>query len=143
MVTADTSFLFSLYGQDANTPRARRLAISSQEPITISVFNDFELGNAVRLSVFRKLIPPEMGFAMLADFEADKDGGRIVMASCNLADVLTEARRLSFSYTLNEGHRAFDILHVAAATVLKARRFFTFDVRQLRLARASGLKVNG
>ena len=42
--------------------------------------------------------------------------------------------------TVTGGHRAFDILHVAAAVHLGADEFLTFDSNQRRLALATGLK---
>ena len=39
------------------------------------------------------------------------------------------------------GVRTLDTLHVAAALQLKAERFWTFDERQKKLARAEGLKT--
>jgi predicted nucleic acid-binding protein len=42
---------------------------------------------------------------------------------------------------LRQGHRGFDILHVAAALQLQAAEFLTFDANQRRLANAEGLPV--
>ena len=39
------------------------------------------------------------------------------------------------------GVRTLDSLHVACALELKAERFWTFDERQRKLARAEGLKA--
>ncbi|MDB6005442.1 MAG: PilT protein domain protein, partial [Prosthecobacter sp.] len=68
-------------------------------------------------------------------------GGRLLIQVCNLARVLDEARRLSAAYTLTSGHRGFDILQVAAALVLGADEFLTFDANQKKLAEAEGLEV--
>jgi predicted nucleic acid-binding protein len=38
--------------------------------------------------------------------------------------------------------RTLDTLHVACALELKAERFWTFDERQAKLAKAQGLKTN-
>lgn len=40
------------------------------------------------------------------------------------------------------GTRTLDTLHVACALELKATRFWTFDDRQAKLARAAGLRTN-
>jgi predicted nucleic acid-binding protein len=37
--------------------------------------------------------------------------------------------------------RTLDSLHVASALLLKAERFWTFDERQAKLAKAEGLKT--
>ena len=61
------------------------------------------------------------------------------MPVCNLTDVLAEARRLSAAHTLTDGHRGFDILHVAGALVIRATHFLTFDTNQTKLAESEGL----
>jgi predicted nucleic acid-binding protein len=40
------------------------------------------------------------------------------------------------------GMRTLDSLHVACALELKAERFWTFDERQAKLAKAEGLKTS-
>jgi predicted nucleic acid-binding protein len=40
------------------------------------------------------------------------------------------------------GTRTLDSLHVACALELKAERFWTFDERQAKLAKAAGLKIS-
>jgi len=40
------------------------------------------------------------------------------------------------------GVRTLDSLHVACALELKAKRFWTFDDRQAKLAKAEGLKTS-
>ncbi len=140
-VCCDTSFLFSLYGRDAHTPRAaagvRRLA----QPLTLTVFNEYELLNAVRFAVFRQVLPASAGAALVAAFETDAADGKLVVESCNLAQVLAGAKRLSARHTVTGGHRSFDILHVAAAVQLQAGVFLTFDANQRALAQAAGLAV--
>jgi predicted nucleic acid-binding protein len=50
----------------------------------------------------------------------------------------TEIARVHVAHT---GTRTLDTLHVAAALELKAERFWTFDDRQAKLAKAVGLKL--
>ena len=40
------------------------------------------------------------------------------------------------------GFRTLDTLHVACALELKAERFWTFDERQAKLAKAQGMKIS-
>jgi predicted nucleic acid-binding protein len=141
-ICCDTSFLFSLYGNDAHTRNALAEVKRLAEPIHISVLNQYELENALRLSAFRKLFPSTSVLAYLADFEADVASGKLVVAKCNLASVVAEARRLSATHTLKHGARAFDILHVGAAIHMAAHLFLSFDASQRRLARIEGLNVN-
>jgi hypothetical protein len=50
---ADSSFLVSLYMQDANTAEAGRLANSVSEPFVYSALHRLEIRNAFALAVFR------------------------------------------------------------------------------------------
>ena len=141
VVCCDTSFLYSLYGNDGNSSRAVHWVTTLTGPITLSPYNPFELGNGLRFSVFRKAIKPGDAALYWAQFEAAIQKGRLLKTPCNMADVLDEATRLSSTHTLTGGHRGFDVLHVAAALVLKAAEFLTFDANQKRLAEAEGLVV--
>ena len=142
MVTyADTSFLFSLYGNDAHTARAVAWMKSQRAALVITSLNEYELTNALRFAEFRNAIAVGDAAMFLAEFEADRASGRLQVQICNLADVVHEAKRLSAIHTLTNGHRGFDILHVASAIIVKAQRFVTFDESQKKLAEAEGLVV--
>lgn len=141
VICSDTSFLFSLYGNDGNTARAIKWVKDEKKILTVTSFNEYELGNALRFAEFRKAIASGEAAVFWAQYELDRDNGRIVVEVCNLALVLDEARRLSVTHTLTGGHRGFDILHVAAALQLGAEVLLTFDANQRTLARAEGLVV--
>lgn len=142
MVTfADTSFLFSLYGNDVNTPRAVVWVRGQREALTLTVLNEYELANALRFAEFRGGIGAGEAALFWSQFEADRASGRLLVELCNLADVVEEAKRLSATHTLKGGHRGFDVLHVAASLRLKAKQFLTFDANQKKLAQAEGLVV--
>ncbi len=141
VICADTSFLFSLYANDTHSRKAVTWIKGLHQPLSISPFNEFELENALRFAEWRELLPAGMAAIYLERFDAAISHGRLQREVCNLATVLLEAQRLSSNYTLREGHRSFDILHVAAAQHLGATRFLTFDSNQARLAKAKGLDV--
>ena len=142
MVTfADTSFLFSLYGNDVHSPRALAWTRAHKTALCLSSLGEFELGNALRFAEFRKSIAVGEAALFQAHFETDRASGRISVRICNLASVVDEAKILSETHTLAEGLRGFDILHVAAALTLGARAFLTFDGNQKKLAEAAGLQV--
>jgi len=141
VICGDTSFFFSLYGNDGNSPRAVKWTASCQQAITLSPYNPYELGNALRFAEFRKVIRPGDSAMYWSQFQAAIQRGRLLRPTCNLADVLDEATRLSSTHTLTGGHRGFDVLHVAAALVLGAGEFLTFDANQKKLAQAEGLAV--
>lgn len=140
-VCCDTSFLFSLYGRDAHTPRAAAEVVRLGLPLTLTVLGEYELLNAVRFAGFRGVLPASAAAAIIAAFEADLAAGRLVIERGNLAQIVSEAKRLSTLHTAAGGHRSFDILHVATAVHLKADIFHTFDANQRALAEAAGLKV--
>jgi predicted nucleic acid-binding protein len=141
-VCCDTSFLFALYGSDLHTAKALAYVRKLNQPLTLSILNEFELENALRFAGWRKLFSSAQIARSLSAFETDRESGRLVVIPCNLADVLNEARQLSSAYTLTAGHRSFDILHIAAALGYAAGEFLSFDANQRKLAKAEGLKMN-
>ena len=141
VVSTDTSFLFSLYGNDSNTPHASEWCKRAARSVFISPLNRFELINSLRFAEFRKALKSGEAATLLELFHQAITAGRLIEATCNLADVLAEATRLSAAHTLSGGHRGFAILHVAAARVMGATHFLTFDANQQRLAKAAGLKL--
>ncbi|MBC7368561.1 MAG: type II toxin-antitoxin system VapC family toxin [Undibacterium sp.] len=140
-VVADTSFLFALFGGDAHTAAAQTWAHQARRPITVNALNRYEFGNALRFAACRKLITQADALHSLAAFDADLKSGYLQVRTVDLAAVVAEAARLSERYTMGGGHRSFDVLHVAAASVLKATTFLSFDANQRKLAVAVELAV--
>jgi hypothetical protein len=140
-VYADTSLLVSLYLADANTPQALASVAASGRPLLLTSWQQFELENALQLRLFRR----ESSRADLAEAETrlteDLAAGVVVPVALSMSSVLPIARQLTARHTALVGCRAFDVFHVAAAVHLRAARFLTFDVRQLALARAAGLRT--
>jgi predicted nucleic acid-binding protein len=141
VIACDTSFLFSLYGSDAHSPRAVAWVSQNTQALHLNSLTHFEFGNAVRFSEFRKAIPVGSAAQYWAGFEAAIAQRRLIVATANLADVVDEAKRISSISTLTGGHRGFDILHVASALKMNASHFLTFDGNQKKLAEAEGLVV--
>lgn len=141
MTTADTSFLFSLYGSDTHSAAAQSWAQQTSQPIAVTVLNRYEFANAIRFAAFRKVISKSDARASLAAFDADLKHGILHPIPCDPAAVVAEAAQLSELHTIAEGHRSFDILHVAAARVLKAATLLTFDANQRKLAATVRLAV--
>lgn len=141
VIACDTSFLFSLYGNDANSAKAVAWSARNTRPLHLNTLTHFEFGNALRFSEFRNAIPAGAAARYWAGFEAAIAQGRLMVAPTNLADVVDEAKRISSLRTLAGGHRGFDILHVASALKMNATHFLTFDANQRELAEAEGLMV--
>lgn len=108
------------------------------KPVLLSALGEFELLNAFQLDLFRKEILESDLRAAVASFRADLES-KIFTVTPMSETMFTEARRLSARWSAKLGARSLDILQVAAAMVLKADIFVTFDERQKKLAKASGL----
>jgi predicted nucleic acid-binding protein len=140
-VISDTSFLFSLFGNDTHTLSARNWVGRERLPIAVSVFNRYEFQNAIRFAAFRKVISGTEAIATVDAFDADLKSGHLQTISVDLSAVLIEASNLSARHTMSGGHRSFDILHVAVARILKVNTFLTFDENQRKLAKSVRLEV--
>ena len=138
---ADTSFLYSLYGNDANSEQARTMGSALKVPLALTPLQRHELRNAYRLAVFRKVMTEQRCKAVLAQIEADTKAGVLVETPVSWAEAYSVAEALSAAHSKNLGTRGFDVLHVATAIALGTKNFLTFDGRQKALAVKAGLKV--
>jgi predicted nucleic acid-binding protein len=138
---ADAGFLVSLYSNDANSSRVVQRMMSQPLPISISWLCIIETRNALRLRQFRKQITSLEQQASLSDFESDLALGVLRLETMAEHRLQPQWEFLSDRYSATLGTRTLDILHVAAAVVLGAQEFLTFDHRQAALARAAGLIV--
>jgi len=138
---ADTSFLFSLYAQDAHTALAARIGGTLNVPLVLTPLQGYELRNSLRLAVFRGDLTAKECQHLLNMVESDIKAGALVATPVAWAEVFAEAEALSAAHTEAIGARAFDVLHVAAAVALGAKEFFTFDIRQKALAAKAGMRV--
>jgi len=139
-VYLDTSFLVSLYTQDAHSHRAASYITKAAAPFPLTGFLRAETTNAIELRIFRGEITAFQASQALGDLTSDLNTSLYYEAPMP-PDVYETAQRLSRKHTATLGSRTLDILHVASALVLKADAFYTFDRRQARLARAAGVKT--
>lgn len=140
-VYADTSFLVSLYVSDGNTPRAVAAVEGGAAPLLFTPLLRHELRNALRLCVFRRQISATQRESALHDLEADIEAGVLHVAPVDWPKAFAHAERLGRLHTETLGTRGMDVLHVACALAMKAKRFATFDERQRQLAELAGLDV--
>jgi len=110
-------------------------------PLAWTWLHQLEMRNALRLRVFRREIVAPQRDASLNMVLADLAAGVLAVATPPLAEMMTEAERLSALHSETLGTRTLDILHVAAALVLGLTELLTFDARQAALARALSLNV--
>jgi predicted nucleic acid-binding protein len=136
---ADTSFLVSLYLEDAHSKQADKML-----PVLADCFltplHRAEWFHAIVQHVFRSTISESTAQELERLFEQDMRTGpwREVAFPDNAFDLCADIAR---RYGPKFGMRTLDTLHVACAIELKAERFWTFDERQIKLAKAQGLKT--
>jgi predicted nucleic acid-binding protein len=136
---ADTGFLVSLYGQDANSPGARLIA-KVEPTFLLTPLVETEFVNTLELQVFRKDWTRRQAQTVYGDFLQHHSEG-IIRNEPFPAEAWDRALLLARRHSEKLGSRSLDILHVACALVLKPDVFLTFDKRQSQLARAEGLRV--
>jgi predicted nucleic acid-binding protein len=136
---ADTSFLLSLYLTDVHTPEAEQ-RMASSPLMWLTSFHVAEWTHAVEQHVFRGALSRNEGDLYHRQFQENRESGsRIEVAVPD--SVFDVCIQLARRYAARLGLRTLDTLHVASALELKAERFWTFDERQKKLARAVGLKT--
>ena len=138
---ADTGFIVSLYLEELTSERARAAMASLKEPLTLTPLLRLEMRNAFNLAVNRKRITAAQRTAHLAAIEADIADGVFVETVPSGGDLYRQAVELSDRYTPTLATRSLDLLHVAAAALLGAKVFYSFDERQRKAAAGEGLKV--
>lgn len=141
MTYADTGFVCSLLAPDANTAAAVKRMRGQKLPLAWTWLHEVEFRNAARLRVFRKEMTQAEADRMLQTQLGDLAAGVYARLLPDQTALLSETERLSAQHSATLGTRSLDVLHVAAALVLGATEFLTFDNRQGRLAKVAGLRV--
>jgi len=143
----DTSFLCALYRPQFNSVLAAEYFARMKEPLNVASPLLFEFRQSLRFQSFlhsrdrSKGFPQREASAALAKLDENLADGFLQVMPVDWPDIASLADRLSARHTPKEGTRGFDILHVATALHLGARKFLTFDAGQKRMAMAEGLKV--
>lgn len=100
-----------------------------------------EWAHAVAQHNFQRKISARETQQVYRDFEHDRKAGLWVEVS--LPEMAFETCvELARHHVTRLGARTLDSLHVASAMELRADVFWTFDVRQTKLAEAAGLKTS-
>jgi len=124
-------------------PDAQPLSLGDRNvvPYALTQWQALEVKNAILLKTFRaEVTVADMGRSIAA-FEQDIATGRWQRPAYTAATVEQKADELSAGHSATLGCRTLDIIHVAAALVLGAKEFVTFDTRQGALAKQAGLTV--
>ena len=138
---ADSSFLFSLYAQDANSAAAIARVKYAVAPLLSTDLGELEITNGAALRVFRKELRPGEAKSVMDLFRKDIESG-VVRIIPLPSSAYQQAAQIAARHTPALGTRTLDVLQVVSALVLKADTFFTFDQKQAKLASALGLRVS-
>jgi len=138
---ADTGFIASLYLKETTSAPARAAVQAAPVVLPLTPLAMLELRNAFNRAVQRQRITATQRDALWQDVEADIASGFLVPVPVASGPLHDTARKLSDLYTPSIATRSLDLLHIAAALVLEAKVFFSFDDRQRKAAASEGLKV--
>ncbi|MBI4625239.1 MAG: PIN domain-containing protein [Verrucomicrobia bacterium] len=140
---ADTSFVISWFVPDANHAAAIAHLYATKGPARLpwTPWNALEFNNSVRALTARGVLSAASLKPLAAQVRSAIGAGDLVATPLPAYRWWLKAESLSHAHTVQLNVRTLDLLHVAAASLLGAREFWTFGQRQRTLATASGLKV--
>jgi predicted nucleic acid-binding protein len=139
---ADSSILVSLYRPTEElSAEARRVIEATPLPVILSQLSLLEIRNAFNLAIHRRECETTEREAVFADIERQMAVGVFRMAAVSQTDIYAKARELSDRHTPLVAARSLDLMHIAAALLVKARVFLSTDIRQRKVAISEGLKV--
>ncbi len=137
-IYADTSFFVSLYLPDRHTAEVER-RLSLRPSLWMTPLHVAEYTHAIEQHVFHKAITRNEADRALQKFREYL--AKNLWKEAALPDrTFTVCAELAQRHAARIGVRTLDTLHVASALELKAEFFWTFDIRQAKLAAAAGLK---
>jgi predicted nucleic acid-binding protein len=136
----DSSALIKLYVPGAGSDRVSEYTRALLHPVPFTHLHELEMKNGLQLKRFRREATARAVDASVRAIDEDFAAGVLSRPELNWFDVFRRAQELVSEHSPRIGCRSLDLLHVASALLLEAATFLTFDDRQSRLARASGLK---
>ena len=137
-IYADSSFFVSLYLHDRHFAQAKHL-LAQHARIWLTPLHRAEWAHAVAQHLFLRKISASEAQKLYTQFQRDRESR--FWLEVNVPEMAFErCVRLAQQYIARLGSGTLDTLHVASALELGAERFWTFDDRQAKLARAVGLK---
>ena len=139
-IYVDTSFLVSLYLTDRHSAESR-LRIRSAPSLWLTPLHEAEWAHVLSQHVFRGQLSLSESQRMNAQLGEHKSSGRwqLIALPDNAFDLCADLAR---RHGPRMGVRTLDSLHVACAVEFKAERFWTFDDRQAKLAKAQGMRTD-
>ncbi len=138
---ADTGFVVTLYKLEITSERAAALMAKQTQSVRMSQLGELEFTNALQLAVFRKALTPRQAMLKKRLFQEDVANGIFTILPVPAATLFAKSAELADRHSARLGTRSLDLMHIAAALLLGAETFLSFDERQLKAAKAEGLKV--
>lgn len=138
---ADTGFIVSLYKAETTSTVAAATMGQLQAPVWLSPLGELELHNAFQLAVFRGEIDTTSALRKKQLFAEDLAMGVFVILPVPAATLYSKAIELAGRHSATLGTRSLDLMHVAAALILKADLFLSIDERQRKAAETEGMTV--
>jgi predicted nucleic acid-binding protein len=138
-ISADSSFFVSLYLIDRYSKDAWN-RVAANPDVWLTPLNRAEIFHAIYAHVFWKKITLIQAEKTVANFQRSCDAA-IWQLSEIPARAYDRSADLARKYGPTLGVRTIDSLHVACALEFRSRKFWTFDDRQAKLAKAVGLDL--
>jgi predicted nucleic acid-binding protein len=138
-IYVDSSFFVSIYLRDRHFAEAKR-HISRHARIWLTPLHRAEWAHSVAQHVFLREISADQAQTICATFERDR-ASRFWLEVSVPEMAFERCVSLAQQYATRLNSATLDTLHVASALELGAERFWTFDERQAKLAKAVGLKT--
>jgi len=136
-IYADSSFFVSPYVQDSHKAEFLK-RIAAHPALWLTPLHKAEVANAIYLHVFHKSLKPVAAANAWSEFQQDLRAGVWIVVDLP-STAFERCADLARLYSATLGVRTLDSLHVGCALELRADKFWTFDERQAKLAKAVGL----
>jgi predicted nucleic acid-binding protein len=138
-IYADTSFFVSLYVEDSHSAATEEM-MSSDPTVWFTSLHFAECTHAISQQVFRGKLSGAAAEQVYRNLERDRNVG--IWTETAIPQLAFDAcADLARKYGPRLGTRTLDSLHVACALELKVEQFWTFDERQAKLAKETGLRI--
>jgi predicted nucleic acid-binding protein len=134
---ADTSFVLSIAGTDVNTKKASSWLAAHNAPVVITALVHFECINRLHKWRLAGMLSSEECQSALLRLDTLLSRRFVVAREVSLRSLSAEARRLINHFSPDIPHGSMDVLHIAAARILRCDTLITFDHNQRSLAKTA------
>lgn len=138
---ADTGFVVALYKEESTSAHAAALMARQTTSVRLSQLGELEFRNALHLAVFRGELTAGDAALKKHLFLEDAANGIFTIMPVPASELFARSVELADRHSARLGTRSLDLIHVAAALLLKADAFLSFDERQRKAAKLERLKV--